>query len=272
MTEQTIRSKVRYFWLVQCATTEYDIGVLQHFQENPCCKHIVLGSCHDNGYVCHLDVIRSERSMCDRVTLLKSFQTGREYGDLPFNSVHLPSLFRTHPLSTSTAKNHLKNGIATTSPGLSYAARVKLSNDNIIKGTTPSAANKIFPSVILVNAKGERLDTFLPKPSKATFTNFHRKKRELEANGKRGPCNLHFLCGLCPLSPSECQFWHGGFDKADISALKWFMRFQRCDKGLRCRSASCYYGHVCFACKPGCKFSSDMHQVDRTGEREIPGE
>ncbi|OBT40544.1 hypothetical protein VE00_08996 [Pseudogymnoascus sp. WSF 3629] len=85
-------------------------GVLEHFKENPCCMHIVLGGCHDNGYVCDLDIIKSEGSLQDRITLLKSFQTGRQYGDLPFKSIHLPSLFRTQSkpqLSYSEIYDHV---------------------------------------------------------------------------------------------------------------------------------------------------------------------
>lgn len=254
--------------------------MLQHFQENPCCKHIVLGSCHDNGYVCHLDVIRSEGSLRDRITLLKSFQTGRQYGDLPFKSIRLPSLFRTQAFSASAPLhaahpgpgNGSRNGIASTGPVLSYAARAGALDGSTVEPAPPSPTNSINRSVILVNAKGERLDRFLKKPPQAAFTNFHGKKRELEATGKRGPCNLHYLGGGCPIPASNCQFWHDGFDKADVSVLKWFMRFQRCDEGLRCRSAWCFYGHACFVCKSPCKFSSEMHDVKRTGEREVPGE
>ncbi|KAL5379282.1 hypothetical protein DPSP01_008555 [Paraphaeosphaeria sporulosa] len=255
-------------------------GVLQHFQENPCCKHIVLGSCHDNGYVCHLDVIRSEGSLRDRITLLKSFQTGRQYGDLPFKSIRLPSLFRTRAFSASTPLhaaqpapgNGLRNGITFTGPALSYAARAGASDGSTVEPTPPSPVNTNNRSVILVNAKGERLDRFLKKPPQAAFTNFHVKKRELEATGKRGPCNLHYLGSGCPMMASKCQFWHDGFDNADISLLKWFMRIQPCDEGLRCRSVWCFYGHSCNVCKPSCKFSSEMHGVERTGEREVPGE
>lgn len=266
-------------WLI-CGGAKRGIGVLQHFQENPCCKHIVLGSCHDNGYVCHLDVIRSEGSLRDRITLLKSFQTGRQYDNLPFKSISLPSLFRTQAFSASVSgdaahpapANGLRNGTASTGPALSYAARAGTSNNSAVKPAAPSPTNSTNRSVILVNARGERLDGLLRKPSQIAFDNYHRKKRELEATGKRGPCNSHYLGRACPTLAANCQFWHDGYDEVNISVLKWFVRYHCCDRGLRCRSAQCFYGHACISCKPGCQFGSDMHGVERTGEHEVPGE
>lgn len=256
-------------------------GVLEHFKENPCCMHIVLGGCHDNGYVCDLDIIKSEGSLHDRITLLKSFQTGRQYSDLPFKSVRLPSLFRTQAFSASVPLNvahpapgnSSTDGTRSTVLRLSYAARVGASDGSTVEPAPPSPTNSTNRRVILVNEAGKRLDMSLKKPSQAAFTHFHGKKRDLEATGKRGPCNLYYLAGGCPMLASDCLFWHDGFDKGDISVMKWFMRFQPCDEGLRCRSARCFYGHACLGfCKPPCKFSSEMHGVERAGECEVLGE
>jgi len=233
--------------------------VLQHFLENPCCKHIVLGSCHDNGYVCHLDVIGSNSSLRDRITLLKSFQTGRQYGNLPFRSIHLPSLFRTQTFSASGPKNGASNGTTLATPDLSYAARAGVSGSSTVAPAPPSLTDTIYYGTILVNAKGERLDRILKKPSQVAFTNYHSKKKKLEATGKRGPCNLHYLGDGCTMVASSCQYWHDGFNKADVTVLKWLMRYQGCDKKLDCKSASCFYGHA-------------WNGVNRTGEHEVPGE
>jgi hypothetical protein len=280
--EPIIRLKVRgLLAYLMRGGAECGKGVLEHFKENPCCMHIVLGGCHDNGYVCDLDIIKSEGSLHDRITLLKSFQTGRQYGDLPFKSIHLPSLFRTQAFSASVPLhvahpapgNSSRDGTGSTGPGLSYAARAGASDGSTVEPAPPSPTNSTNRRVILVNSAGERLERFLKKPSQAAFAHYYGKKRELEATGKRGPCNIHYLGGGCPMLASDCQFWHNGFDEADISVMKWFMRFQPCDEGLRCRSVWCFYGHVCFGgCKPSCKFSSEMHVVERAGECEVPGE
>ena len=267
-------------WLVQCGRAKRGIGVLQHFKENPCCKHIVLGSCHDNGYVCHLDVIRSEGSLGDRLTVLKSFQTGWQYGDLPFKSIRLPSLFRTQAFSASlplhaahpAPGNGPSKGTASTSAALSYADRVGAPDGSIVERVAPSPISSDSRGVILVNGRDERLDRFLKKPPQTAFMNYYRKKEELESTGKRGPCNYHFLGGGCHMLASECQFWHDGFGQADISVLEWFMRFQYCGQKLQCRSARCFYGHACVSCKPGCKLGSEMHNVDKTGKHEVLGE
>jgi hypothetical protein len=154
MIEPTIRSKVRRLLSCSmCGGAKRGAGVLQHFQENPCCKHIVLGSCHDNGYVCHLDVIRSEGSLRDRITLLKSFQTGRQYGDLPFKSIRLPSLFRTRAFSASAPlhavhpapKNGSRNGITST-------PRCPMRPAQVLPIALPSNLHPLYPSTQTIAA------------------------------------------------------------------------------------------------------------------------
>jgi hypothetical protein len=258
--ELIIRSKVRRLsFHILRSGAKHDIGVLQHFQENPCCKHIVLGSCHDNGYVAPLDVIGSDSHLRDRVTLLKSFQTGRQYGNLPFRTIRLPSLFRTRPFSASALDNAARNGTSLTTPVSSYAAHVGASDASTVKSPPLLPKNSASRNLILQNARGQRLDKFINEPSQVAFTKYHSKKRELEATGKRGPCNLHYLGGGCTMTASICQYWHEGFGKADVNVLRWIMRSQRCNSGVRCRSAACMYGHFQIG-------------VNRTGEREVPGE
>jgi hypothetical protein len=76
--KRIIKSKVRFYIINFSAYIELIevLGVLEHFKENPSCKHIVLGGCHDNGYVRNLNIIVPDESIRDRITLLKSFQTG----------------------------------------------------------------------------------------------------------------------------------------------------------------------------------------------------
>jgi len=173
----------------------------------------------------------------------------------------------------SAPGNGSRDGASITTPVLPYAALAGASDDSTVEPAPFSPTNTTIRKGILVNERGERLDRFLKMPPQAAFANYHSKKRELEATGKRGPCNLHYLGGGCPMQASICQFWHKGFEKAHISVMEWFMRFQRCDKGLQCRLAWCFYGHACLgSCKQPCKFGSEMHHVKRNGEREILGE
>jgi hypothetical protein len=255
-----------------CSSAKNGVGVLQHFQDNPCCKHIVLGSCHDNGYVCHLDVIGCDSSLRDRLTLLQSFQTGRQYRDLPFKTIHLPSLFRTQAFAAPAPNNGTGDRTTLISTGLSNAGRVDALDGSTVDCGLSLPTKSTKPGVILVNAKGERLDRFIKKPSQVAFNNYSDKKKELEATGKRGPCNLYYLGGGCTVAASICQYWHEGFDKADVTVLRWIMRLQRCDSKVQCKSALCVYGHACISCHLRCKFSPEMHGVNRIGEREVPGE
>src|SRR4051812_41681720 len=59
-------------------------GVFDQFIRSPMCKHVVFGACHDNGYVRKLEGFVRDPSVCGRLTLLKSFETGREFSSLPF--------------------------------------------------------------------------------------------------------------------------------------------------------------------------------------------
>ncbi|KAF2994272.1 hypothetical protein E8E13_002559 [Curvularia kusanoi] len=70
-------------------------GVFKQFVNNPTCRHIIFGACHDNGYVRTLEDFQADRAVVERVTLLHSFEVGQEFRKLPFKSITMTSIFRT---------------------------------------------------------------------------------------------------------------------------------------------------------------------------------
>ncbi|RYP42111.1 hypothetical protein DL767_000476 [Monosporascus sp. MG133] len=73
-------------------------GALKHYVESPSCRHILFAACHDNGYVRTLEKYDREPSAAKKITLLRSFQTGREFSSLGLPSITFESVFRKLPL------------------------------------------------------------------------------------------------------------------------------------------------------------------------------
>lgn len=78
------------------------IELFSLYVQNTHCKHIVLGCCHDNGYVVTLDPHRLDVVTASRITLLQGPRVGREYLVLPFEMLQLSGLFRQTPLASDT--------------------------------------------------------------------------------------------------------------------------------------------------------------------------
>jgi hypothetical protein len=236
----------------------------------------VLGSCHDNGYVSPLKAIAPDEPVRKRITLLKSFKTGRQFDSLPFKSITFESLFRdqpfptaVQPLDTESAGNRSGTGAVTeTSPGASYAAMLSHTNnlsDKLSGSNSVAVFGPIGPGQIYVNARKQRVDAPLSKPSNGAWNSFDRKKTAWKARGKRGPCNQHLLLNQCPLMAETCSFFHERLSGSEMLVQKTILRGQACEFGSRCRRPDCYYGHQCVCTNAICKFRKevgDMHDID----------
>lgn len=73
------------------------------------CKHILVGCCHDNGYVPFLEAFNSDE-MTSRISLIRHCGMGREYRRLRFNIASLEGLFRETnlPLHVEARLSNLK--------------------------------------------------------------------------------------------------------------------------------------------------------------------
>jgi hypothetical protein len=238
----------------------------------------VLGSCHDNGYVSPLNAIAPDEPVRNRITLLKSFKTGRQFDNLPFKSITFQSLFRDQAFSipvqlvsteSSSSQSRARSG-AEMSP-VSYAARLSYP-DTSSDQQSGSKSGDVFGTIsfgqIFVNARMQRVDATLSKIPKGAQTSFDRKKAAWKARGKSGPCNQHLLLNNCSFGVETCGFFHEPLSNSEMLIQKTILRGQACKLGSNCRKPDCFYGHQCVCTSAICGFRTelgDMHDIDMTG-------
>lgn len=76
--------------------------MLRTFSDNPTCRHIIFGGCHDAGYLLNLDQFKHNEAKASRITLLETTPAHRGFTDLPnFKRVNFDSVFRNEPLPDS---------------------------------------------------------------------------------------------------------------------------------------------------------------------------
>ncbi|KAF2499390.1 hypothetical protein BU16DRAFT_535752 [Lophium mytilinum] len=236
-------------------------GIFEQFVKNPTCRHIVFGACHDNGYVRMLEKYAGDSIIAERVTLLHSFEIGREFHALNFQSTRMEDLFRAESvqsLGTVVSVGHQavpreeeRNGTATT-----WAALAKANGGTEKQGVSIKIKD---PQTVLVNAAGQRVDVRLGKPSQAAFDSWNHK---VKVAGLKY-CRPYQLWGGCK---GKCNYSHGPLSKEEKLVYRRLVRGEPCHVGSKCRDAKCYYGHNCSCQKQKCpnKFPVDMHRVDES--------
>ena len=249
--------------------------------KDPTCQHVVLGVCHDNGYVRLLEQI-SDLVDRQKVTLLKSFETGHEFATLSFGEIELPELFRRQTIrgntgprvhrgsqSSSAEAHNLLLAIGTNAAdsisrtkGTYAAMAVGPGQSGINAGQANSANGAIIP--VLLNSKGQRIDSRLPLASPNAVSQYAKKID----SGDRF-CNGFFLASQCPCGNTGlCTFQHSGLSAEEVAVMRVEKRSLPCKLGLACRKTACFYGHHCPQPDCGAKickfgFSADMHSVSR---------
>ncbi|CAO2648523.1 Nn.00g077900.m01.CDS01 [Neocucurbitaria sp. VM-36] len=73
--------------------------MLRTFSDNPTCRHIVFGGCHDAGYLLNLEHFKHVSSKAARITLLETTPAYRGFSELSnFLRARFDNVFRTEPL------------------------------------------------------------------------------------------------------------------------------------------------------------------------------
>ncbi|KAF1923758.1 uncharacterized protein M421DRAFT_405072 [Didymella exigua CBS 183.55] len=73
--------------------------MLRTFSDNPTCRHIIFGGCHDAGYLLNLDQFKHNEAKAGRITLLESTPAYRGFVELPnFKRANFDDVFRNEPL------------------------------------------------------------------------------------------------------------------------------------------------------------------------------
>lgn len=264
-------------------------GAFRQFVESPCCRHILFGACHDNGYVRTLEKYFHNPAVEKKVTLLKSFQTGKEFGSLPFISTEMDSVFRSRPLTERSISPLSRNGNevgqgSQVLPGpignpipprlagheIPTTATVSAEAQHVSITSTYAGQVAILPprprklplfgttgaDKILVNDDNHRVDYPLPARSVTAADSFYQKTRL----GSKRFCNMHHLYGKCT---GNCGYSHEQLTIAEKLVMRDRLRGERCNDGGQCRDPRCFYGHHC-SCEGSkkCHFPVGMHNVD----------
>src|SRR5262245_53402541 len=73
--------------------------MLRTFSNNPTCKHIIFGGCHDAGYLLNLDQYKHTADKAAHITLLESTPAFRGFTNLPnFRRTRFDLVFRNTPV------------------------------------------------------------------------------------------------------------------------------------------------------------------------------
>lgn len=203
-----------------------------------------------------------EPEILNRITLLKSFQTGYEFKTLPFACMEVNGPFRTQhirsavppplgQIQVSHATARCSNGDEGAEPA-TYARMASGSPQAILDRVRPSFSTTF-------NDLRQRLDQDLPMCDPEARGTYRKKL----LSGKRY-CKSHFLAGQCSFSP--CSFEHTGLSAEEVKVCRADMRERPCNTGAYCKNLSCFYGHHCPRADctgQRCRlnFSADMHSV-----------
>ncbi|KAF1912690.1 hypothetical protein BDU57DRAFT_374837 [Ampelomyces quisqualis] len=115
------------------------------------------------------------------------------------------------------------------------------------------------PGYISLNKHSQRLDNYIRPPTKEEWSvywsRFHQRK----------PCNSFHLKRVC--TTFACPYDHQDLEPESRHVLEYVLKCSPCPKKSECRSADCFYGHICQmdGCQglnKGCKIKTDLHSVD----------
>lgn len=73
--------------------------MLRTFSDNPTCRHIIFGGCHDAGYLLNLEHFKHDTSKASRITLLETTPMYRGFAELSkFERARFDDVFKNQPL------------------------------------------------------------------------------------------------------------------------------------------------------------------------------
>ncbi|KAG9204767.1 hypothetical protein G6514_009998 [Epicoccum nigrum] len=73
--------------------------MMRSFGDNPTCRHIIFGGCHDSGYLTVLDHIKHNETKMSRITLLETTPAYHGFASLPYvKRANFDDVFRKEPL------------------------------------------------------------------------------------------------------------------------------------------------------------------------------
>lgn len=226
--------------------------------------------------------------VAEKVTLLKSFQTGSEYAALPFASTSMASVFRTRRLSIppgsqvgSLAVQYPPTDYHTPPPGQMSPKRETAPTPPSSAPSTPTtttialhttSTKPTSPATYAARAAVAALTpppglsrpipttTSLPDNVILLNANDHRIDATLPPKSAGATDRIHHkttisgkrYCNPFHLSGScsggGCSYSHEPLSVAEKLVLRHRLRGEKCHERGRCRDPRCYYGHHCGGC------------------------
>lgn len=134
-------------------------------------------------------------------------------------------------------------------------------------------ADSVPPGHVALNAKGERLDVYIPAATAEIRSRFAQRV----ANQKL--CNKFHLTGNCQdLANNNCSFDHSPIDEGLRNYLRSIASGSPCQRRSMCKNLTCLNGHVCQRSdckyrggKTFCKMPGPMHYVQLQFNEWVPG-
>lgn len=211
------------------------------------CKAVFFGGSADNGYARLLQPFIGDASTSGRIVLVEGTPFCKELASLAthFHAARFANVFRTAKFPARRVSS---------APVVSYAAAI--ASSEVAQPCSSDILHAEIKTNVLQNGKGQRLDSIL-NPSLKLVKVLRNKKQ----------CNVFHILGDCHFV--NCTFLHGvRLDEKAIEARKWIARQAVCVNGLQCRDERCLLGHqcpeeTCARIGNGCRFSKEMHNVDR---------
>jgi hypothetical protein len=206
------------------------------FVKDTHCKQLILGCCHDNGYVVILDPYKHSTGPVSRITLLQGPRPGREYFKLPFETLKLHNLFREAPLPDNGIQQVKPDNSHTKIPWRPTRGHDSAGNGCVDKPTTFD--HPVYPRSIYLNEDNERVDDPFPEPDADDWAKFYRRIKQQRI------CNDYTFRGHC--ANKQCPFAHlPDLPLGEVRVLANRARLTPCHLGSACRSHGCVNGHVC---------------------------
>jgi hypothetical protein len=241
------------------------LELYRHYVNNPLCRHITVGCCHDSGYVSFFEKYQKDKKAEKKTSLLIAGPPARGFGALPFTLLQFLGLFRTEPLKKGRARSSSVKAPSDLPAKLPTSP--KRTPKTVSKQAPPEAPDgksepPVGHDVILLNKHNERVD-----PKSNAEPSVEAQKRFDALNKKF--CNDFQLGGSCH-NPQRCRFDHGPMSAEEKCVLEARLRGKPCSRGPTCRKRLCYYGHHCPLPKcvdrSHCQFKG-MHEIDQKAAR-----
>jgi hypothetical protein len=264
------------------------------------CKHIIFGGSADNGYARLLVAYAGDEVQRERITMLEGPPFALELRRLAdkFKTTSFPRVFRDTKLSdarslfghaapanfavglvspTKRTFASMLNETPAKNPNPSFAAPPTYSenlqqqqagmlndmnnghNYQIADNSDKNNLDKY--TIIYKNSKGERVDSYIAKPSFEIMGKLKSRGRKL--------CNNHHFFRNCQWG-DNCTYDHAEISEEELNAQRWIARGVPCKGGLGCENEYCTSGHACPddpCTRVECKFPRAAHGISRADVR-----